>query len=284
MRRSRRPAPPAAGLLRKRLAVPTEHGAWSWWLGPLIVGTAAARAFPVAEAAVVLLATSAFLAHQPATVAVKAAARRAPRTDLAPALVWTAGYGLLAAAGLAWLLAGGHRVVLLPVAAGLVLFPLHLWLVARRAERRQLLFQLAGAVGLALWAPAAYVVGRGEAQAEGGAAVLLWALLALHSAGAVLTVGLRLGWRGRAAPPPLPERLERAAPTLLLHAAALTLAAWSLPRAPFPFGVLAFVLVLADAWLAALRPRPRAMPRRLGFRQLAVTTVFVVLLALQFAV
>lgn len=278
-----RPAPPK-GWLRKKLALPAEHGAWSWWVLPLVVGTAASRALTVSQALVAGLALTTFLAHQPATVAVKAATGRGPRTDRAPALVWTALYGTLALLAFALLLRRGETVVLLPVAAGLFLFPLHLRLIARRQERRQLAFELVGASALALWAPAAYLAGNGAAWTTRSAApVLLWVLALLPSAGAILSVYARLEQRTWKTRPPLGERVRTALPTILLHAAALVFAGWLFAPEPRPFGRIAFVPAFLDAWMILLRPRPRLMPRQIGFWYLFLAATFAILLVLQFA-
>ena len=83
-------------LFRKRYLLPSEHGAWTWWSGPLLIGLAAARCPGWDSVILTVAACASFLLHQPASVAVKALAGRRPRSDLSPALFWVLVYAAIA--------------------------------------------------------------------------------------------------------------------------------------------------------------------------------------------
>jgi len=252
------------------------HGAWSWWIGPFLVGLAAAQAVPSDVWILLLTALASFLVHQPAMVAVKALSGRAPKADLRPALFWMATYGLIAFLGVLTLFLRGHTRFIYLAGPGLPVFAWHLLMVRQKAERRQWLVEVLAATTLALWAPAAYWVAGGQDYPEPW---FLWVLCAMQSAGAILTVYLRLEQRRWKEAPDLRGRVEAGRTTLLWHAGALFVASLMAWRHLAPWLVVpAYALALADAAHVALAPRLHVMPRQIGIRQLVVTSVFVALL------
>lgn len=261
---------------RKHYAVPADHGSWTWWIGPVVVGVAAGGHPHGNVLSLVLAALAAFLMHQPLTIAVKAFAGRRPRTDLKPALGWTAIYAFLALLGVACLVASGNAKILALAAPGLVVFTWYLALVARKSERRQLGVQVLAAGTLALGAPAAYWVAGGTDYPEPW---VLWLLLWLQSASAIVNVYLRLEQRRWPTVPPLPERLRAGRRTITVHFAALV-TAWALVllrQVPL-LAATAYALTFLDALEATWNPRLGARPAQVGIRQLLVWALFVAIL------
>lgn len=265
-------------IFRKHYALPTEHGSWIWWIGPLVIGAAAAGAFPPALWLLFVTAFAAFLSRHPIALLVKVASGRRPASDRLPALVWAAIYGALVLLGLAGLAGLGFGQLLLLLAAPAVLvFAWHLWLVSRRAERGQMGIELVGAGVLALTAPAAYWVAGGPMDRTGW---ILWLLCWLQSAASIVLVYLRLDQRRWPAAPSTPERWRVGRRTLAYHlfnlVAATLLAAGRVVPGMVP---LAFGLMLADAIDGILRPGIGARPTFIGMRQLAASLLFVILVA-----
>ena len=262
---------------KKRYALPSEHGSWIWWIGPLILGAAAAGEInsDLLWFAVAMLA--AFLFRQPTTMLVKTFSGRRPRTDRAPALFWASIYALIALAGLTVLLIRGHAVLLLLAVPGLPVFVWHLWLVSRRAERGQRGIEIVGAGVLALAAPAAYWVAGG---AEDQLAWILWGLCWLQSAASIVLVYLRLEQRKQASAGDLRNRITRGLRTFAYHTFNLILAVslYILGRIPLLM-LLAFALILVDALDGILRPEIGVKPARIGIRQLIMSGLFVALSA-----
>lgn len=255
-------------LFRKSIVVPTEHGAWSWLLVPWLVGAAVGLAAPARAdlAALALLLTlvgglSAYLIRQPATAYLRIRQGRGRQADRPLALGWMAGFGLAALACLVGLLLLG-RTTLLGLAVPF-LGLLAVYLVAARAGRaamRSLGMELAGAAGLALSAPAAYVAATGQLSPT---ALALWALLALQNVTGVLYVRQRLAdTKGQ----PGHRRL-----TLVGHVAVLVAvaAAAAVGWVPWPAAV-PFAAFLARAAWAVQQPRPIPNIKRFGFAEIGV--------------
>lgn len=178
-------------LLSRHVALPAEHGAWVFLFSPLAVGLALGGVRPESAAlATALLA--AFLIRQPVTIAVKAFSGRRPRAELAPAVFWLSVYGLLGLVSAILLLVSGFGYTLWLALPALPVLTWHLWLVSRRAERRQAALEITASGVLALAAPAAYWVGTSSTDATGW---LLGGLCWLQSAGSILYAFLRLEQR-----------------------------------------------------------------------------------------
>lgn len=267
---------PRETVWKKHYALPSEHGLWTWWLVPLLIGLAAANGGGPEIVLLCLAALTSFLMHQPAVIAVKAWSGRRPRSDLAPALCWVAGYGLVSAAAVGLLLSLGHWRIATLIAPGLVFFLFHLWLVSRKAERRQKLVEIVGAATLALWAPAAFWVCGGQNYPEP------WVLLSLswlHTASAIVNVYLRLEQIRWPATPPASARLLAGAETLVWNLAGLLVAIGFATAGLAPWLViLAFAIVLADVIVAVWRPMVGGRPNQVGLRQLLSTCLFVIVM------
>ena len=266
--------------------VPTNHGSWVWWLGPFAIGTAAGGR-PAGDAAALFIAALAgFLVHHPAAIAVKAATRRRAPADLGPALVWVALFALAAASAVPCLVWHGHARVLWLALPGAIVFALHLVLVARRRERRQLAIEILEGGVLALAAPAAYAVSGGLRDAEGW---VLWALCWVQTAGAIVNVFVQLPPRpvpstGLASsarpetPPParVRPRLPLGALSLALQLLGLVLVASFAVAGEAPWWALGpFAIVAVEALGNVVRAPAGRRPADVGVRQLVVSVLFV---------
>lgn len=178
--------------LKKQIALPQDHGSWVFILSPLLVGIFAGGAFTFATFNLIVAAMSAFLMRQPMTVAVKAYSGRRPKTDLPAARFWLLVYGSIAALALTGLILDGFGYILYLAVPGVPVFAWHLWLVSKRAERRQAGVEVIATGVLSLTAPAAYWIGIREYDAFGW---WLWALTWLQSAASIVYAYLRLGQR-----------------------------------------------------------------------------------------
>jgi hypothetical protein len=276
------PAALSRRLLKRHIALPGDHGAWVFLLSPLLigffVGRAAGGAWSAAAAWLTLAALAAFLLRQPVSIAVKALSGRRDRQELPAALFWAALYSAVALLAASALLARGARSVLLLALPAAPVFAWHLWLIRRRAERRQLGVELAGSGVLALAAPAACWVMLGRADPLGW---WLWLLAWLQSAASIVYAYLRLEQRVLKAWPPVPERWRMGWRACLYAAFNVVLAGiLAALRLGPPLLPLPFALQLAETLWGTLRPAVGVKPVRIGLRQLGVSSLFTLIFIL----
>jgi hypothetical protein len=226
----------------------------------------------------VLASLAAFLIRQPVTIAVKALSGRRPRRDLPAARFWIAVYGAVALAALAGLILQGFGYLLILALPGLPVFIWHLYLVSKRAERRQAGVEIVGSGVLALSAPAALWVGLGWPDPQGW---WLFALAWLQSAASIVYAYLRLEQRELKIYPPLAMRFQLARRALLyasfnlMAVLVLSLSGLLPPLLPLPFA-----LQWAETIWGTLHPAVGAKPTAIGVRQLLVSTLFTILFIL----
>lgn len=271
-------AAPRRVYYRKSLVVPTEHGAWSWLLVPWLVGAVVGLATPLSAPLPILAllltlvgGLSAYMRRQPATAWVRIRRGRGRKADQPLALGWMLGFGLVALLCLLGLLLLGRSALLglaLPFA---VILPAYLVAARRgRAAMRSLWMELAGAVGLALTAAAAYIAVTGQLTTT---ALALWALLALQNATGVFYVRQRLAG-------PQEHDANRGL-TLWGHVAAFAAVAAAGALAWIPWlAALPFAGFLARGLWAVQRPRPVANMKRFGFTEVGVELLGGALIAL----
>jgi len=265
-------------LFLPHIAIPQDHGSWVFILSPLLIGIYAEGQFTLASLCLVIAAMAAFMSRQPVTVAVKAYAGRRPRTDLPSARFWIVVYGLIALSALTGLVLLGFWDVLLLAVPGLPVFAWHLYLVSRRAERKQAGIEIIATGVLSLAAPAAYWIGRGSNDPLGWA---LWLLTWLQSAASIVHAYLRLEQRAVTEKPSRPAlwKLGRRALLYTSFNLVLSLAAGLtglLPR----FIFLPFLLQWAETLWCIPHPAIGVKPTRIGLRQLLVSTLFTILFIL----
>lgn len=212
------------GPLIRSVALPTEHGGWSFLFEPIVLGLLVAWSLPglVLSLAVIF----AFLAHQPVKTALKdrRAGRRAYRTVWAERFAFAYGAGAVIAFGVSLRLGAGRAMPVLVAVAGFALIQL-VW--DARNKSRALWPELAGAVALAGIAPAIAAIAGWRV----GALIGLWAALCARSLPAIVYVRDRL-------------KLERAKPCSVVPTAASHAAAF--------VAVVGFASAELVPWLAAV--------------------------------
>lgn len=262
-------------VFRKQIAIPQDHGSWVFILSPLLIGIFAGQVFGPSTAGIVLAAMAAFLLRQPLTTIVKAYSGRRPRSDLPIAFFWSIVYGLIALLALGELFLLGDGYIAYLAIPGIPVFAWHLWLVSRRAERRQAGVEIIATGVLSLAGPGAYWVGIGHYDPFGW---WLWLLTWLQSAASIVYAYLRLEQRNLLEMPARSTQWQMAR-----HALAFTSC-----NLAFCFGLglvaliprLIFIPYMVQ-WLESLwgafHPAVRAKPVAIGMRQLAVSCLWTIL-------
>lgn len=258
------------------LLFPREHGSWGMLLFPLISAMVLTRTWSWGFVPAVAAALAVFLIREPLVVEARqryvwkdirpetAAARRS--LFVSGALAALSGAWLLVLAPLEWLIALGM------VAGGLT--AAYIYGALHNLQRSPLL-QIAGSIGLTASALLPYLA-LGRLPDE--ALVLLMSAHVIHGAGSVLVVHARLeATRALKTGAALHSRHLAAASWLVLHAAAA--ATLALTGRPWLGLILAIPLAIHAADLARLKDPPflRTPLRRVGFRELGLSTVFSIL-------
>lgn len=258
---------------RKQLLLPAEHGSWSWLLVPYLVGTAVAGTFNLATLLVLIGSLALFLLRQPATVWLRIRRGRGRQSDtpIVRRLVFgLSGVALLCLLGLLVLGVTAVFWLVLPVAGLLAVYVAAA--LGRQTSVRVLWMELAGAAGLALAAPAAYVAATGQMTAT---AWWLWALLALLNVLGVLYVRLRLA-----------DSHSRDADRRSMLAAHLVgvgvVTAVALTGHIPALAILPFVALAGRALWAYPQPRPIPNIKKFGFTEVGVELACGLLLILAY--
>jgi hypothetical protein len=269
----------AASILIRHLALPQDHGSWVFLFSPLLIGLFAAGNFTFASLILVAAALAAFLARQPASILVKTYSGRRSTRDRPAARFWLGVYGLVGLIALAALVYLGFGYLLYLAIPGLIVFAWHLYLISRRAERRQMGIEIVASGVLALAAPAALWVGQGYPDPQGW---VLFGLVWLQSAASIVYAYLRLDQRSL---PEIPDRSTamRMGWRALLYTSFNLLLVTGLALAGFlpQLLPLAYALQTAETiWGALFRPAVGYKPTTIGLRQLAVSSLFTLLFIL----
>jgi hypothetical protein len=184
-------------------------------------------------------------------------------------------YGVIIMLALAGLVFEGFSYVLYLAIPGIPVFAWHLYLVSKRAERKQAGVEILATGALALAAPAAYWVGIGHYDPLGWA---LWLLTWLQSAASIVHAYLRLEQRVQVEVPGSSEKWrmgKRALQYTSFNLAVSLALGWS---AWLPAWIFIPYLV---QWLETLwgitHPARGWKPTAIGVRQLVVSTLFTVL-------
>jgi hypothetical protein len=262
-------------LFKHQIALPQDHGSWVFILSPLLIGLFAGGRITPASVNLVIAAMGAFLLRQPVSIAVKAYAGRRSRKDLPAARFWMLVYGVVILLTLAGLVTSGNFYVVCLAVPGSAVFAWHLYLVSKRAERRQPGVEILASGALALAAPTAFWIGQGRYDPLGWA---LWALTWLQAAASIVYAYLRLEQREL---PELPEQSkawmmgQRAFTYTSFNLALAISLGWMdlLPRWIF----LPFLLQWLETLWGIKVPALGWKPTSIGLRQLLVSTLFTVL-------
>lgn len=261
--------------LRKQIAVPQDHGSWVFIITPLIIGFVLSGHFSTPAIYLLAATLAAFFIRQPVTMAVKAYAGRRPRTDLPAARFWMVVYGFIALLMLVGLGMRGYIDVVYLAVPGLAIFGWHLWLVSKRDERKQAGLEVVASGALALAAPAAYWIGRGEYDLLGWA---LWLLVWFQSAASIVHAYMRLEHRNLAEVPGRSAQLHIGRRALMYTSfnllVSILLGLFSiLPK----FLFMAYAVQWLETIYWTFHPDIKAKPALIGLRQTTVSTLFIVL-------
>ncbi|MBN1450450.1 MAG: YwiC-like family protein [Anaerolineales bacterium] len=262
-------------IFRRHIALPQDHGSWVFILSPLLIGLFAGERFTPASINLIIAAMGAFLLRQPVSIAVKAYAGRRSREDLPAARFWMLVYGVIIVLALGGLVTAGFAYVLYLAIPGIPVFAWHLYLVSKRAERKQAGVEILATGALALAAPAAYWVGIGHYDLLGWA---LWLLTWLQSAASIVYAYLRLEQRGQAEDVERSElwRIGKRALQYTSFNLALSLVlGWSAWLPSWIF--VPYLLQWLETIWGITHPATGWKPTAIGVRQLVVSTLFTVL-------
>ncbi len=259
-----------------RPIVPREHGAWAVLYGGFLVGVGVTGQVTLPVALFLVGITAAAFANGPFAILARSTIGHVQGGRQRQALFWFLAYGVVAVAALLPLLLVFRMTFLLPFGIGAALFLFLRAFLIRGRDDRTLAGELVGTAGLTMVGAAAHAVAVGEVQPISG---ILWLLLFLFFASGIFYVRMRIqrmlaARRGLAAPP---------SPTVwpcLLYHTLLVMVVPSLFMArlvPWPV-LLAFAPALWRAAAGVRQRETRLDVRRLGWSEVVLTTVFVVLL------
>ena len=270
-------------IFRRYVALPQDHGSWVFLFSPLLIGLFIGGSLNVATGYLILAAISAFLLRQPLSIAIKAYSGRRSHRDLPAARFWISIYALIGLAAVAGLISQGFGYLLYLALPGAPVFAWHLYLVSKRAERKQMGVEMVGSGVLALTATAAYWVGQGRPDPLGW---WLFGLVWLQSAASIVYAYLRLEQRPLRIEPDFTTRIQMGSRALLYTTFNLVAAiGLSLGGITPALIALPYLLQWAETIRGTLKPAMQEKPRAIGMRQLAVSTLFTLLfiLAWQFS-
>jgi hypothetical protein len=265
-------------LFLRHVALPSDHGSWVFLLSPLLIGLFAGGSWSIADLFLIIAALSAFLIRQPVTTVVKVYSGRRSRRDLPAAWFWIGIYSFIGAIGLVGLLLQGFAFIFILALPGVPVFTWHLYLVSKRAERRQMGVEIVASGVLALAAPAAYWLGVGWADPLGW---LLFILTWLQSAASIVHAYLRLQQRELDQIPDIKTRLRMGQRALVYTSFNIVFVlALALANQVSPLLLLPYALQWLETIYGTLVPAVGKRPTMIGFRQLIVSSLFTLLFIL----
>lgn len=261
--------PKPNGVRLRAVALPAEHGGWSFLFEPIALGLLVAPAPAGLCLSVGMI--FAFLARHPLKLALsdRRRGKRLARTPVAERFALL--YGALSLAGFGLTFAAGGAGPLVPLLIAAPFFALQAYFDAT-AQSRAAAAEGIGAIALAASA-ASIALAAGWPPER---ALALWLLLAARTLPAVIYVRARLRLERDQ---PFPRRLPLLAHTAALIAA-LALAAGELIP-PLSAATLAPLLARAVYGLSPYRRRQNA--RQIGLLELFLGVLFVLLAALGYA-
>jgi len=251
------------------VALPVEHGAWSFLLEPVILGLVLAPS--MAGTCLGIAALAAFLIRHPLRlVAIDyRKGTRYPRTALAERFVLACAALAALFAGAALELSGHEFVIALFVAAPLATAALVLDLTGRG---RNLAAEIGGSVALGASVTAIVLSGGGSPRV----AWMAWFLLALRAVTAIIYVRARLELERTGDSPVFMVTLVQAIALMVV------LALMSFELAP-ALAVVAFAILLFRAAFGLLSSSRGVRPQVVGMQEVALGVATVALLAMGFS-
>ncbi len=262
-------------VLIRHIALPQDHGSWVFLLSPLLIGLFASGTFTINSLVLTIAAMAAFLIRQPISITIKAYSGRRSRRDLPAARFWILVYGFIGLLSVLVLILQGFAFLLILALPGLPVFAWHLYLISKRAERRQIGVEIVGSGVLALAGPAAYWIGTGSLDASGW---WLFILPWLQSAASIVYAYLRLEQRGLIAMPGPKDRLRLGRRSLLYTSFNLVFVSILSVLNILPAGLpVPFALQWVETMYGTLNPAMGVKPTKIGIRQLIVSSLFTIL-------
>lgn len=261
----------AVKVMKVRIPLPREHGAWAVLLVPLFVATGAVGQWGVRSGLLLGTVLSLYLARYPLVLWARSRFELFPEKGLSILSVWLA-IGL----GLGAVLTFNYRLYLLvPFAmAGALFLLVHLMLVRYRNERT-ILGEFLGIGALTLTAPAAFYAATGSMSAL---AFLLWFVNVVYFGASVFYVKMRVADRSRTASLQRPEGRLFAGSLLLYQGVALSgIALLSYFGLLPPLTVVAFLPMTLHMAVDAARREKQLDIKRLGFTLVGHSVAFALL-------
>lgn len=261
-------------LKAKHVALPSEHGAWIFLFSPLLIGLTLGG-FSKGTLPLILALLAAFLIRQPVTIFVKILSGRRSKNELSLAVFWLTLYAFILLVSLLILIQQNYLYILLLAIPALPVFLWHLWLVSKRAERRQKIIEIAASGVLALAAPATFWVGQQHYSIIGW---VLWGLSWLQVSGTILYAYLRLEQRSLRSKPSQQELWKMSGEALVFNGVLMigvlifSLGGW-LPT----FIPIAFLIQPIEVLWGTYHPAISTSPKKIGIRQLIISSLFTVI-------
>jgi hypothetical protein len=245
----------------KSIALPTEHGGWSFLAEPIVLGLLVAptwKGFLLGLAVVSL-----FLLHQPLKIAMKdnLKCRRVTRTQWAERFVLL--YGGLGIAPVLLLVSFNGYGFLLPMIIGGI-FALVQVAYDARNQSRELVPELAGSIALAATASSIALLAGWLLTS----AIMLWVIVAARAVTAIIYVRVRL-------------RMVHGKPhnksfALGLHIFALCLfGILAVVKAISFTAIIAMLILVIRAFKGILHPAPHVTAKVIGLTELAIGIVYI---------
>jgi hypothetical protein len=264
-------------LFKFHLFLPQDHGSWVFVVSPILAGMVLRGGFLPGMAGIILAAISFFLLRQPLGVLVKVYAGRRDSKDFLPALVWSIFYGILLLISIGMILLNQQHYILATMAVpAALMLGWQFILVYRRNERKQRWFEVLSTGLLGFIAAALLWVDSKPFDSEG---LLLWLLLFLQAGASIFHAYTRLEQRVWPSVKTFQVRLSTSASTLVFSAFNLVLiVSLGMLEWVSPWLWLAFALQFLEAILGIFQPATGFKPTAIGFRQLAVSVLFLFVL------
>jgi hypothetical protein len=245
----------------KSVALPTEHGGWSFLAEPIVLGLLVA---PTWKGFVLGLAVvSLFLLHQPLKIAMKdnLKQRRVARTQWAERFVML--YGGLGISFVLILIAMNGANFLLPMIIGSI-FALVQVAYDARNQSRELVPELTGSIALAATASSIALLAGWSMTS----AMMLWLILAARAVTAIIYVRVRLRM--------VHDKPHNKSFALALHIFALCLFVLLVVVKVIPFTVIiAMSILVVRAFKGMLHPAPHVTAKVIGLTELAIGIVYI---------
>lgn len=259
---------------QRHIAITGEHGSWVFLLSPLLIGLFAGKNWSTISIYLFFAALAGFLVRHPITIVVKIYSSRRPKRDLPAALFWISIYSIFGLLMVFGLILRGFGYLLYLAIPGMLVFTWHLYLVSQRSERRKIGIEVVASGVLALAAPAGYWIGIGHPDYMG---YWLWILTWLQSAASIVYAYARLDQRAWDNVPKLTERLQHGRRAILYTSFNLLfLLPLTFTRMLSPWILVPFLLQWLETLWGTVNPAVGLKPTAIGFRQLAVSTLFTI--------